>query len=490
MQHHLTLLLLGLSLTATAQTDTIYVESSFAEDYEGDSISTDSEKDSDYNIHYEAVPKTYCYRVTFKDKKNNTYSLKHPEEFLSPKAIERRKRHKIKLDKHDLPISTIYLDYLRKKGLKIRNTSKWNNTAVIETADSTAALALKQISFVSEVRKVWESKDSTLVINMPDRKELLTNTVDTVSDYYGIARHQVAMIGADSLHNAGFTGDGITIAVLDGGFCNADVITGLSMVDILGTRDFVKPSRSVFDDWGDHGTMVLSCIGAYTPYTLVGTAPNAAFYLLTSEDGESEQLIEEDNWCAAIEYADSLGVEIVTSSLGYYYFDDPAMNHTYQELDGQTAVCSRAASLAASRGIIVLNSAGNSGDEPWKKIGFPADGRDILSVGAVNEDGRNTNFSSIGYSEDGRIKPDVMAMCQDAKVYDLQGNTTAVNGTSFSCPLMCGGVACLVQAFPNKRPVEIIRAVQLSGNNADHPNNIYGYGIPNLWKAYQILKGK
>ncbi len=467
------LLLLSVSLTATAQTeDTITIDTAFI----------------DKEPQYVAVPKTYCYRVTFTDKKNNVYNLKRPEEFLSPKALERRKRHKIKVDKHDLPVSPVYLDYLRNQGLKVRNASKWNNSAVVETADTTIALALKDVSFVCDVRKVWESKDFIQTAQMPDRRVLINNRTDTLTHYYGAAKRQVTMIGADSLHKAGLTGQGVTIAVLDGGFCNVDAIKGLSMVTILGTRDFVNPSRSVYDDWEDHGTMVLSCIAANTPYSLIGTAPNAAFYLLTSEDGRSEYLIEEDNWCAAIEYADSLGVDMVTSSLGYYGFDDKTMSHKYYEQDGLTAVCSRAASLAASRGIIVLNSAGNSGDEAWKKIGFPADARDILTVGAVNKNGINTVFSSLGNTEDGRIKPDVMAMGEQTWLYNLQGKLTTANGTSFSCPLMCGGVACLVQAFPEKRPVEIIRAVQLSGNNADHPNNIYGYGIPNLWKAYQILK--
>ncbi len=200
--------------------------------------------------------------------------------------------------------------------------------------------------------------------------------------------------------------------------------------------------------------------------------------------------MEEDNWCAAVEYADSLGVDMVTSSLGYHGFDHKCMSHKYYELDGKTALISRSASLAASRGLLLLNSAGNSGNDTWKKIGFPADATDILTVGAVNNLCVNARFSSIGNTADGRIKPDVMAQGVASALYEGNGDTGFANGTSFSTPILCGGVACLWQAFPEKKPTEIIRAVQLAGDNAEHPDNIFGYGIPNLWKAYELLKAQ
>ena len=198
--------------------------------------------------------------------------------------------------------------------------------------------------------------------------------------------------------------------------------------------------------------------------------------------------MEEDNWCAAVEYADSLGCDMITSSLGYQLFDHEEMNHHYWELDGATALNSRSASLAASRGILLLNSAGNSADEPWKKIGVPADAKDMLAVGAVTFRRRNTNFSSLGHSADGRIKPNVMAQGQFCAVYDVDGTVGRANGTSFACPIMCGAAACLIQQFPHKRPTEIIDALQRSGNNAEHPDNVYGYGIPSLPKAAEWLK--
>ncbi len=434
------------------------------------------------------APKSYRFRVTLADKKHSPYKVKQPEAFLSKKAIERRKKFGLKVDEHDLPVSPYYLEQLRGRGYRIYCVSKWNNTAVVEVADSARAESLKALPFVTDVLHVWTSKAAKGGAEK-DRHALVTNKRDTLASYYGHAERQVQMIAADKLHKAGFKGEGVTIAVIDGGFHNTDLITGLSGCRILGTRNFVNSEKSVYEEH-NHGMMVLACIGANHPQSLVGTAPDASFYLLVSEDTPTEQLVEEDNWCAAVEYADSLGADIVTSSLGYYKFDHEAMSHKYNEQNGRTAINSRSASLAASRGILVLNSAGNEGDGRWKKIGFPADATDILTVGAVDKNGRNALFSSLGNTADGRIKPDVMAQGVASAVYESTGEVVKVNGTSFSTPILCGGVACLVQAFPNKKPTEIIRAVQFAGDNVAHPDNVFGYGIPDLWKAYEILKKK
>jgi len=442
------------------------------------------------SIVYQKVPKTYRYRVSFTDKKNCGYSTKHPEAFLSQKALDRRKRLGAKVDSYDLPITPQYLRTLTEQGFPIYNRSKWNNTAVVTLSDTTRLSQLRAFPFVKAVRKVWESPDSIPVPPAtPSRQSLVTNKRDTLATYYGRGERQVTMLGIDSLHRAGYRGRGVTIAVIDGGFYNADIIDGLKNVRVLGTRNFVHPGVNVYEE-AEHGMMVLSCIAANTPYSLVGTAPEASFYLLVSEDGATEQLVEEDNWCAAMEYADSLGCDIVTSSLGYYLFDHKTMNHCYNDLDGQTAINSRNASLAASRGLLVINSAGNSGMSRWKKIGFPADARDMLAIGAVDSLAQNAAFSSLGNSADGRIKPNVMAMGVNSAVYDVDGTVARVNGTSFACPTLCGAVACLLQMFPYKKPTEIIHAVQQSGNNAQHPDNIYGYGIPNMPKAANLLRGK
>lgn len=453
---------------------------------------------------------SYRFRVTFKDKKNNIYSLKRPEEFLSPKALERRKRLKLKVDWYDLPVTPAYLSSLQEKGFRVHNVSKWNNTAVVEVADSARAAELEALAFVTEVKCVWRSpleintgdangaytiaafhpNDEAILQNAEElRREEVTDTItDGLTNHYGYAEEQVYMLGVPEMHNAGFHGEGMTIAVIDGGFHNVDLLPCFKNCRILGTRNFVHPGFSVYIEPESHGTMVLSCIAANQPGALVGTAPEASFYLLQSEDGNSEQMVEEDNWCAAVEYADSLGVDVISTSLGYYRFDNDMNSHTYRELDGRTAINSRSASLAASRGLLVLNSAGNSGDEEWKKIGFPADATDILAVGAVRSDSVNTNFSSIGNSADGRIKPDVMAMGRACATVGPDGSLYRVNGTSFSCPILAGAVTCLWQAYPNLRPTDIIQAVCNAGDRADYPDNIFGHGIPNMWRAYELLK--
>lgn len=428
------------------------------------------------------------YRVSLTDKNGTPYSLLKPEKFLSPKALERRARYGIRPDSLDLPVNPAYVRRLQEKGLRIVNRSKWNNTVVVETADSTLARSLTSLPFVKAVRCVWIKPERSMSDTPEDERHTLINDTNSVrtDDYYGMAQEQVEQIGANRLHDLGYRGRGVTIAVIDGGFLNADAIAGLKGVDILGTRNFVDPSRPVYEQ-NNHGTKVLACIAAHAPHQLVGTAPEASFYLIQTEDGRTEQLIEEDNWAAGIEYADSVGCDVVTSSLGYNAFDHAEMNHRYRDLDGHTPLISHSASLAASRGILAIGSAGNSGLDRWKKITSPADASDFLTVGAVDEQGRNTYFSSIGHTADGRIKPDVMARGEEAWLYDEAGQISTANGTSFACPIMCGGAACLVQAFPHARPETIIRAIQQSGNNADGPDNIFGYGIPALSKAYQIL---
>lgn len=469
-----------------------------------------NEKEDEIESETLEIPQRYRLRVSFRDKKENPYSVKRPQEFLSPKAIERRKRLGIKVDAYDLPVTPKYLRALEQNGCTIYNVSKWNNTAIVEVGDTACITQLAQLPFVIGVKCVWigpkeisfgkDADPFTLAALLPGdqeiteglealrREELEKDSVNYAyrHKHYGSGFRQAEMLQADQLHEMGFRGEGMTIAVIDGGFHNADLV--VPEARILGTRNFVHPGYSVFYEPEDHGTMVLSTIGANQKGRLVGTAPAAQFYLLQSEDGNSEQIVEEDNWCAAVEYADSLGCDVISTSLGYYKFDEGRNNHAYSDLDGQTAANSRAASLAASRGMLVLNSAGNEGDGTWKKIGFPADAKDIIAVGATDSKGVNTYFSSLGYSADGRVKPDAMAMGGRSAVISETNKVRFVNGTSFSCPILAGAVTCLWQAFPNKRPTEIIKAVQQSGNFANHPNEVMGYGIPNLKKAYEILK--
>lgn len=432
--------------------------------------------------------KQILYRVYLTDKKGTPFTVKSPEKFLSPKAIERRKRQNLKVDETDLPISPDYIRQVEALGVRVVSMSKWNNTLVVSTYDESAKTLIEQQKYVSKVMKVWTAPEKVTLAKRDSLYTSLTKNDTIMSNYYGAAERQICMLGGDSLHAAGFTGKGITIAVIDGGFMNVDRIPSMQRIDILGYRDFVATGRHQPFDELDHGTSVLSCIAMKEPGVMVGTAPDASFWLLRSEDGYSESMVEEDYWAAAAEFADSVGADVISSSLGYYEFDDKSTNHQYKELNGQTALNSKTASMLAAKGIVHVNSAGNAGRGTWKKIGFPADGIDMLTVGAADENCMNAVFSSIGPSADGRVKPDVMAMGVKTAVVKGNGQLSTANGTSFSCPVTAGMVACLWQALPKKTAREIVRIVQESGNNYLTPDNIFGYGFPNYWQAYQKNK--
>jgi subtilisin family serine protease len=430
-----------------------------------------------------SAEKVYKYRVSLKDKVGATYSIDKPEEFLSERAIERRNRQQLPIDETDLPVCGKYVDELKATGARLVTTSKWNNTVVLEVSDTLLMDEISKKSFVTGVKKVWVSPDSIPPRNMKRKKEV-KNKVEKTDCHYGNALRQIEIHGGDSLHTAGFAGKGMHVAVIDAGFYNADEIKFFRKMDLLGTRDFVNPNSDIYAE-NAHGLMVLSCMAANLPKVFVGTAPEASYWLLRSEDNDSEQPIEEDYWAAAIEFADSVGVDVVNTSLGYYEFDEGFPAYRYRDLDGHYSLMSHSASLAADKGIVVVCSAGNSGDDPWKKVTPPGDSENVLTVGAINKNLVNARFSSIGNSADGRIKPDVMAVGVNSVVTGTDGSVSKGNGTSFASPIMCGIVTCFWQACPWLTAKEVIEAVRQVGDRVDYPDNIYGYGVPNLWKAYQ-----
>lgn len=277
----------------------------------------------------------------------------------------------------------------------------------------------------------------------------------------------------------------MTIAVIDAGFHNADKITAMRNIRILGTKDFVNPEADIFAE-SSHGLMVLSCIGMNRPDIMTGTAPEASFWLLRSEDEYSEHLVEQDYWAAAVEFADSVGVDMMNTSLGYYSFDDKSKDYTYRDLDGCSTLMSRQASRIADKGMILVCSAGNSGMGSWKKITPPGDAENVLTVGAIDRGAVLAPFSSVGNTADNRVKPDVVALGLGTEVIRTDGNQGKANGTSFSSPVMCGMVACLWQARPELTAKEVIELVRSVGNRADCPDNIYGYGVPDIWKAASL----
>lgn len=427
------------------------------------------------------------YRLSLKDKAATEYSLDRPEEFLSPRAIERRARQHLPIDSTDLPVCREYVDEICRQGVRVVAKGKWENFVTVACNDTAQAERLARLPFVRSVKLVWQ-RPKNVQADSGRRDSLINQPTLHPDSIYGTAFRQIAISHGDKLHAAGFRGQGMTIAVIDAGFHNADRITAMHNIRILGTRDFAEPGSDVYAK-GSHGMMVLSCMGMNQPEIMVGTAPEASYWLLRSEDEGSEQLVEQDYWSAAVEFADSVGVDVLNTSLGYYEFDNPAENYQLKDLDGQRALMSRQASHIADKGMVLVCSAGNAGADSWKKITTPGDARNVLTVGAVDKQGVLAPFSSIGNTADGRIKPDVVAVGLGADVMRTDGNQGNANGTSFASPIMCGMVACLWQACPRLTAKELVELVRRSGDRAAFPDNIYGYGVPDLWKAYETYQG-
>lgn len=433
--------------------------------------------------------KCQMYRLYLKDKDldHTPFSVNRPSEFLSQRSIDRRKRQGIPVDLTDLPVAPAYEKQVTEAGIEIVGKSKWNNTLLIRIHKDKELRKLEGLEFITKRKKVFQAPDSVSQRMRSNVRNGL-NEWSQGDEFYGAADAQLKSLNGKKLHENGYRGKGMMIAVFDGGFMNADKIPALHKIKLAGVKDFVVPeSKSVFGEM-EHGTMVLSTMAANAPDFYVGVAPEAQYLLIRCEDERTESLAEEDYWASAAEYADSCGVDVINSSLGYHGFDDSSMNHHYYEQDGNTALISRTASMCADKGIVCVNSAGNDGMGSWKKINFPADAKDILTVGSINEHGMNAAFSAVGPTADGRIKPDVMAFGSPTCVITGRGSIINDNGTSFSSPLVAGMVACLWQALPGKTAKQIIKLVKLAGDNQQHPDNVFGYGVPDFWKAYQTGK--
>lgn len=430
---------------------------------------------------------TLKYRISLKDKAATTYSLSNPEAFLSEKAIARRQKQNLPIDSTDLPVCRKYVDEIRNQGVNILVIGKWENFVTVSCNDSSLIDRIATLPFVRATEKVWIAPKAGSSTMSTERDSLINKPTVHPDSIYGLAINQIQLSNGDKLHEAGFKGQGMTIAVIDAGFHNADKIAAMQNIRILGTKDFVNPQADIFAE-SSHGMMVLSCIGMNQPDVMTGTAPEASFWLLRSEDEYSEHLVEQDYWAAAVEFADSVGVDVLNTSLGYYAFDDKSKDYKYRDLDGHHALMSRQASRIADKGMVLVCSAGNSGMGSWKKITPPGDADNVLTVGAIDKKALLAPFSSIGNTADGRIKPDVVAVGLGSDVMGTNGNQGKANGTSFSSPIMCGMVTCLWQAHPELTAKELIELVRKSGDRATFPDNIYGYGVPDMWKAYESGK--
>lgn len=439
------------------------------------------------------------YWVQFKDKEGTSYSVKHPEEFLSPRAIEKRQRFNIPITEQDLPVSERYVQQLLAidPQMVLLTKSKWLNGVTVYTTTENIADKIRKLEFVTlcectALMSAEESFDYPINPYTPPTqpKEVIEMPKEGTDFEYGYAGWQIGANRAQWLHRLGAHGEGMLMVVMDVGFQNTHKMPAFNALRdegrLLGTRNFVQPGRSVFIS-GSHGTEVLSCIAAYLPDEIVGTAPKASFYLAKTEDSRSENKIEEDNWVAGLEWADSLGCDVLSSSLGYHKFDNKNQSYTYEDMNGHVSRATQAAAMAASRGIIVCVSAGNEGDEEWKYITSPADADSILTIGAITRDYQMADFSSYGPTYDGRVKPDGLAIGAQAIVVTPSDEVNASYGTSFSAPIFAGMVTCLWQLFPDKTPMEVIDAVQRAGGLYSAPNDQAGYGITNFVNAYNHL---
>ena len=421
------------------------------------------------------------YLVIFKDKIGSTYSIEKPLEYISQKAIDRRKKQAINLTINDLPPNKTYIDELKKAGATIWYKSRWYNAALV-LADSSTALKIKALPFV----KGFENNGPMNLKGTGQlrKKAKFETDIDTVN--FGNGDSQARMLGTQNLHNAGYKGNGMVIGVLDDGFSKVDKNTYLAHLytgkKVLGTYDFVRNSSAVYDV-GGHGSLVLSTMASNIDGKFVGTAPEASYVLLRSEEDPGERIIEEANWLFAAEFADSVGVDVINTSLGYFDYDYAPYTHSKQDLDGDKTLITKAADWAAAAGILVCVSAGNAGNAG---IGSPADADSVLTIGSVDRNEIKSGFSSIGPTADGRIKPDLSAMGSSATWAFVGSNNLSIlsasNGTSFSCPIFAGFATCFWQANPSLKMMEVQAALKKLGTQANTPDNKLGYGIPKFGK--------
>ena len=425
--------------------------------------------------------------VYFNDKPDAAAQLNTPLNFLTQRAIDRRVNQGIALNENDVPIYQLYIDGITvANGITVKAKSKWLNCLHIQGSvdDINALTLLPYVDHVQFADVSLNSKRPTPRTIYPVNKLMDVQT----SFNYGNSNNQIQMLNGHLLHEANYTGMGKIIAVLDSGFINVNSTTPFQRLFdnnlILGGYNFVSRDLNIYS-LHDHGTMTLSCMGGYVEGELVGTAPDAQYFLFVTEDVAQESPIEESYWVEAAEEADRLGADVISSSLGYYEFDNPNYGHYYDEFTGNTAFASKGANIAFSKGIIVVASAGNSAGspEPYNHIGVPAEAQNVLAVGAVKADESYATFSSVGPSYDGRIKPDLMAKGQAAVVANTSGTIQTASGTSFSCPIMAGMIASFWQAIPWATNQQVIDFVKQSADRYSNPTNQFGYGIPDYQLA-------
>ncbi len=435
------------------------------------------------------------YFAYFTDKPVSDELLANPQGYLSQRAIERREKQGIDILEEDLPVNGEYVDSLTALGTDVWYRSRWFNGAYFLASDSLSQV-VNGLGFVDSV--VFLSP------NGPSQVERIAGEAFQGSQkikrcgilledpLYGPSTWQMEMLGADEMHRQGFKGEGLLIAVVDAGFKDADQLDFFDHLyqdgRIVATYDFSDREENVYDD-AEHGTNVLSVMAAYQEGSLIGSAYEASYCLFKSENTSNEYREEEFNWLMAAERADSMGVDIINTSLGYYNFDDSSQDYEKEELDGKTAIISKAASIASQKGMLIVNAAGNEGNSSWKALLFPADVETVLAVGAVGSDGDKASFSSPGPTADGRFKPDVAAPGASLYVGKSNGNIIKGSGTSFASPILAGLAAGIWQAYPDMTSLQLLDVMKQAGSQVSTPDSELGYGIPTFQRAQEVVTG-
>lgn len=428
--------------------------------------------------------------VYFTNKPNASTFLANPLTMLTQRALDRRTAQNITLDVTDVPVHQAYIDQIAAStGITVMAKSKWLNSVHIRGSQANIQ-TLSTLAFVSSIDFANRSLNSRLI--KPNNQKVnkinkVAKKLDELVTYnYGNSSNQIEMLNGHLLHQQNYTGQGKIIAVLDSGFINVDTASPFQNLitngQILGGYNFPDRNTNYFSRH-NHGTSVLSCMGGFVDGQLVGTAPNAQYYLFITEDINSENPVEESYWVEAAELADYYGVDVINSSLGYFGYDNPAYSYTYSNMNGVTAFASRGANMAFSKGMMVVISAGNSGNSSEPHVGVPAEAINALAIGAVDSNEAYASFSSIGPSFDGRVKPDICAKGQFTTVSNTSGNIVTSNGTSFSSPVMAGMVATFWSAVPSLTNVQVTKFIKESADLFSNPTNQKGYGVPDFQLA-------
>ncbi|CAH8283705.1 putative secreted protein (Por secretion system target) [Mariniflexile fucanivorans] len=422
-------------------------------------------------------------------KQNVATYISNPISILTQKAVDRKNAHGVVIDARDMPVNETYISQLKTAtGITVMAKSKWFNAVHVRGTEVDINNLKTTFSFVDRIDFANKSLNGNKSVKQKKQSKLENILTDFA---YGSAANQNQMVKVDQLHKLNYTGTGMTVAVLDAGFTNVNTMAAFQRLrnagNIKGVYDFVDRDDNVYTNTSsDHGTWVLSTMAGYIENQYVGTAPDATYYLFTTEDGSSENPVEESYWVEAAERADSLGVDVINTSLGYTTYDNSNYSYTTANMDGNTAFITKGANIAFEKGMLLVTSAGNDGANAWQIVGAPADATGVFTIGSVNSLGVKAASSSIGSVFQSSQKPDVVAQGEGSAIITKNDIISTASGTSFSSPIMAGGMVCLWQALPNKTNAEIMQLVRQSASQFNNPDYFLGYGIPNLQTALNL----